>query len=128
MSGENIQEEVDRLVQKERWAQSMADEFTSVKAIDRNTALASARWVCLWLEDYDALKVAEPPVDREGVKRHMKTSWSSSLARSVGVERYADSSVVTIRGIIAAHHIFCLAFGEEAEEVKQLLESPKEQS
>jgi hypothetical protein len=124
MSGESINEEADLLVQKEQWAQTMADVVYSHMGIDRDVALASARWALLWVDDFNALVDEEEPSGTEGVKEYIEASRASSLERSVGLPRY-PSGALTIRGTIAAHDVFCMAFGDEADEVRQLLSQSK---
>lgn len=122
MSSESLSQEASLLVQKEQWAQSMADLVRANRGIDSDTALASARWVCLWVDDFKALIEEKAPSGAQEVKAYIEASRASSLERSVGLPRYPGGAL-TVRGVIAAHDAFCLAFGDEADEVRQLLEN-----
>lgn len=126
MPGENISEEADLLAQKEQWVQSMADLVHADRGIDTETALPYARWASLWLDDFTALVKEKEPSGIEEVKTYIETSRASSLERSVGLPRYPGGAPM-IRGIIAAHDVFCLGFGDEADEVRELLENPSAQ-
>ncbi len=125
MSGESVSKEADLLAQKEQWAQKMADVVHSARGIDRDVVLASARWVSLWLDDFKALIEEREPSGEEEIKAYIEASRTSSLARTVGLPHYPGGAP-TVRGVIAAHDIFCLAFGDEADDVRQLLEAPSE--
>ncbi len=125
MSGEKIGQEADLLAQKELWAQSMADLVTTERGIDEETALSAARWACLWVDDYKTLMAAQPPANLDEVKAHLETARVSSLERSTGLTRY-PTGVPTLRAIIAAQDVFCWAFGDEAEDVRQLLDTQPE--
>jgi hypothetical protein len=120
MTFEGLAEEADLLAQKEQWAQLMADIVTAEQGIDAKTALAAARWASVWVDDYKTLIVEQPPTSLDEVKACLETARASSLERSVGLPRY-PTGVPTVRSIIAAHDVFCRAFGEEAEDIRQLL-------
>ena len=125
MSGENVSEEANLLVQKEQWAQFMADLVVAERGIDRETVLASARWACLWVDDYKDLVAEQSPSSLTEAKQHIETARTTSLERCVGIPRY-PTGIPTLRAIIAAHDVFCLAFGEASEDVRKLLEPQPE--
>ncbi|HVE80648.1 MAG TPA: hypothetical protein VNA68_00690 [Candidatus Dormibacteraeota bacterium] len=114
-----IAEEAAVLAEKEQWVQNAARIISDcIDNIDMEVAVSSARWASLWLDD---VKLYEPLEDRDRAIEVIKSAFSSSLERAEGVERY-PTGVPSIRSMIAAKEAFCLAYGNEAQGMKKLLD------
>lgn len=107
------------LGEKEAWARQMAAIVSEARGLDPEDAIAGARWACLWVDDFKEL-MEEPSNSRGEVKERLLAAYRTSLDRIDGISRY-PTGAPTLRAIIAAEDVLCLAFGDEGDDVRALL-------
>ena len=117
---DSVEAQASLLTEKELWAQQMAGIVAEARGLDLGVAIAAARWACLWIDDYKELMEKEPPSSREEVKERLLAAYRTSLDRVGGIPRY-PAGAPALRAIIAAQDVLCLAFGDEADDVRVLL-------
>ena len=116
---EEFDKEARILVQKEQWIQVTAASIVEAKKINPETALSSVRWASLWIDDFKLLRDGKAPTSVEEMKGCMEEAKVSSLERCHGLSRY-PGGVPSLTSIVTAQEAFCMAFGDEAEEVRSL--------